>query len=64
MPSVIDAGTFLSGFIPGIGISQIRRPERPGSALAWPDGVDHTFSLTISISEKYTISGDAVFDDC
>jgi len=64
MPSAIDAGTFLSCFVPGIGISQIAGPERPASALAWPNRVDHALSFASAVLQEYTISGDAVFDDC
>lgn len=63
MSSTIDAGAFLSRFVPGIGISQIAGPKRPASALAWPDGVDHAISFASAVLQEYAISGDAVFDD-
>ena len=64
MPSAVDAGAFLSGFVPGVRAGQIAGPERPGSALAWPNGVDHALSLAGAVLQEYAISGDVVFDDC
>jgi len=64
MFSVVDTGTFLSGFIPGFLTGQVARPKRPGSALGWSDWVNHTFFLVLNFSQKIAIFTARLFNDC
>jgi len=58
--TAVNAGAFETGCVPFVGAGQITRPERPGSALLRPDGVNNTPALT----QKYTVTRAGVFDDC
>lgn len=62
-PAVVDAGTFLCRFIPGIGAFQIAWPKWPASALAGTDRIDNTYFLVVAFSQKYTVFGARLFDN-
>ena len=62
--AAVDAGALISRKVPGPRASQITGPERPHSALAWPNRINHTAFLTVCFFEEYTIFGSQLLNYC
>ena len=60
----VYAGAFLCGLVPGFLAGQVARPEGPGPALVWADGVNRTFPLAVCELEEPAISGERLLDYC
>jgi hypothetical protein len=63
-PAVVNAGAFLSSFVPRIGALQIAGPKWPAPALLRPDRVNNTFFSAFGLSQEYAILGARLFDNC
>ena len=63
-PAVVNAGAFLSGFIPRVGAFQIAWPKWPASALLWSDGINNTIFSASGFSQEYAVFSVRLFDNC
>jgi hypothetical protein len=61
---VVNAGAFLSGFVPGVGVFQIAWPKWPASALTWPDGINNTIFSAFGLSQEYAVFSARLFNNC
>lgn len=63
MPATVDTGAADGGFVPGIGAVEVAGPERPGSALIGPDGVNFAAAALCGFGQEDTVFGGLVFYD-
>ena len=60
----VDAGAAHCGQVPLVGGVQVERPERPGSALIGPNGINHASAAAVFFSsQEDAVFGCAVFGD-